>query len=166
MEVAGVRVIVEFVLPIPVVPIGRHCSDSFPWQARSKPPVSRIWPVSENAVPTPPIVTVTLGVRVSLGPRDWPQPTIGKSLVSKLNSPGCVRIAELCAGIVKVPHKLKVGPGRPRSTATLSIVRGALLRLSNRIAPASNDGPPPRKRMLGDPCQGTGKLGFARRLSA
>src|SRR5262249_33707413 len=111
MEVAGVKIMVELVLPIPVVPIGRHCNDSFPWQARSNPPVSRMWPVSENAVPTPPIVTVTFGMRVSFDANGWPQPTIGKSLVSKLNSPVWVRIAELCGGIVKLPHKLNVGPG-------------------------------------------------------
>src|SRR5215472_10021911 len=112
------------------------------------------------------MVIVTVGIRVSVGGKVWPQPVIGKSLVSKLNSPVWVRIAELCAGMVKLPQRESVGPGRPRSTVTLSMVRGALLVLSRRIAPASNVGPLPRNRMLGDPCQGTGKFGLERRLSA
>src|SRR5215831_130924 len=112
------------------------------------------------------MVTMTFGTRVSLGLKAWPQPTIGKSLVSKLNCAVCVRMAELCAGMVKLPQRLNVGPGLLRSTTTLSIVSGELLRLSRRIAPASKVGPAPTNTIFGEPCHGTGKFGLARRLSA
>src|SRR5215467_12235562 len=75
-------------------------------------------------------------------------------------------MAELCAGMVKLPQSENVGPGRPKSTVTLSMLTAPLLRLSSRMAPASKVGPLPRNTMLGEPCQGTGKLGFERRLSA
>ena len=91
---------------IPVVPMSRHCSDSLPRQARSNPPVSRMWPVSKYVVATPPLVTMTRGTRGSPATSVPPQPTIGSSLVSKLNCCVCVRMTEPRAGTVKLPQRL------------------------------------------------------------
>src|SRR5882724_1327089 len=105
-------------------------------------------------------------MRFSLGDNVPPHPTRSKSLVSKLYEKFWVRMADPWAGMVKLPQRSKTGPGRCKSTTTLSTSSGLSPVLSRRTAPASKLGPPPRKTTLGDPCQGVGKEELARRLSA
>src|SRR5438128_5649130 len=68
--------------------------------------------------------------------------------------------------MVNEPQSLNTGPGRWRSTLTLSTASGTPVGLSRRIAPASKLGPFPMNRVFGAPFQGVGKKPLARRLSA
>src|SRR5215831_8978178 len=109
------------------------------------------------------MVTVILGTRFSFCDRVAPQAMMGNALVLKLPAAVCVRMTELLAGMVKLPHRLNTALERCRSTTTLSIVMGEEVVLSSRIAPAVIGDAPPRPIMLtlGAPCQGMGKLALA-----
>src|SRR5215813_13574934 len=109
---------------------------------------------------------VIFGMRGSVGGASTWQGEIGKSLVSKFEPLPKVmvsaRIAELWAGMVKLPQRSNSGPGRCKSTVTLSIWIGLAVVLSRRIAPPSQGGPGlrlgirPGSMMLGSPTQGIG----------
>src|SRR5260370_17145372 len=68
--------------------------------------------------------------------------------------------------MVNEPQSLNTGPGRWRSTLTLSTGSGTSVGLSRRMAPASKLGPFPMNRVFGAPFQGVGKKPLGRRLSA
>src|SRR6267154_3120188 len=76
-------------------------------------------------------------------------------------------MAEPFAGTVMLVHSANTGPGRPRSTLTLSMVRAEPVGLSRRIAPARYAVPPPIKLTEGLlSFHGSGKLAVADELSA
>src|SRR6267154_3517498 len=76
-------------------------------------------------------------------------------------------MAEPFAGTVMLVHSANTGPGRPRSTLTLSMVRAEPVGLSRRIAPARYAVPPPTKFTEGLlSFHGAGKLAVADELSA
>src|SRR5262249_11372373 len=158
------------------VPIKRHCRDSLPLQARSNPPVSSTCPVSLKVVATPLMVILTVGNGAWPSGIVFPHPVNPKSLVSKLNSAVWVRMTVEFGAMVKLPQRsamplpcaskllLVVQPGTVTKTSLIWI--GELEVLSRRIAPESNVGPAPMNVVFGEPCQGTGKVEFGRRLSA
>src|SRR5713101_2239499 len=108
-------------------------------------------------------------MRVSFAFNGSPQLTMGKALVLKLPAAVSVKITELFAGMVKLPHRLlNTALERCKSTTTLSTVIGLPVVLSSRRAPAARCAPPLNLTRVtwGAACQGTGKFALALVLSA